>query len=329
MAAQQQGSWITADQALQELAGAGSVASLAQQAMLDYVGQVAAAKAVRLRREVLRLRQKLGSNAPETQAAAARVDAHAVFVAAVKTEQERAAVPVPLLDPKMAIVYGRVLGATGPAAGVTVEALATEDQKSLGRTATDANGIYRLSLSILAGTALHLQVRGSDQVSVMDSGTLTLQPGTRAYREIVLPAQPVPSGPPPGGPAGQVMPNLVGMTESRALETLRGLGISSVSTRRQAAEQPAGLVIGQMPAVDQPLATGTAVTLTISVGAPVEVADLVGMSGTEAAVALNRLGLSLGSIDGDRTRGKVVSQKPPPGEKVMTGFAVDLTFGSG
>ena len=94
MAAQQQGPSVTVDQALQELAGAGSVAGLAQQAMLDYLGGLAAAKATRLRREVLRLGQKLGRDAPETQAATALADAHAVFVAAVKTEQERAAVPV-------------------------------------------------------------------------------------------------------------------------------------------------------------------------------------------------------------------------------------------
>jgi hypothetical protein len=329
MAAQQQGPSVTVDQALQELAGAGSVAGLAQQAMLDYLGGLAAAKATRLRREVLRLGQKLGRDAPETQAATALADAHAVFVAAVKTEQERAAVPVPPLDPRMAIVYGRVLGAGGPAAGATIEALATADQTSLGRTVTDANGIYQLSLPISTGTALHLQVRGRDQVTVTDSGTLTLQSGTRAYREIVLSARPAPGGPSPGGPAGQIMPNLVGMTESRALEILTGLGISSVTSRRQAADQPAGQVIGQMPAADQPLETGISVTLTISAGMPVEVPDLVGMTGAEATVALNRLGLSLGAIDGDRARGKVVWQKPAAGEKAMAGSAVDLTFGSG
>jgi PASTA domain len=335
MAEQPKSPPITPDQALQELSNAGSVAGLAQQAMLDHLGRVAGAKAVRLKREVLRLGKKLGKDAPETQAEAGRSDAHALFVAAIKVEQERSAVPTPPLDPKAAIVYGRILGSEGPAAGLTVEAYAIADQKSLGRTTTDAKGSYQLSLPISASTALHLQVRGgAQQTTLADSGILTLQPGTRAFREIVLSAQPTPppqpgGGPSPGGTDEPIMPNLVGMTEARALEVLRSLGIVSVTAERRVAEEPVGQVIGQVPAPNQPVKDGTSVTLTISAGPAVAVPNLRGMSGAEAAVALNRVGLTLGSITGDRPTGRVTSQKPAAGEKVMAGSAVDLVFGEG
>jgi hypothetical protein len=335
MAEQQKSPPITPDQALQELSGVGSVAGLAQQAMLDHLGRVAAAKTARFKRELLRLGKKLGNGAPETQVEAARGDAHAVFAAAIKVEQERSAVPTPAVDPKAAIAYGRILGGQGPAAGLTVEAFAIADQKSLGYTTTDAKGNYQLSLPISAATALHLQVRGGAQrTPLADSGTLTLQPGTRAYREIVLSAQPTPppqpgGGTSPGGGDGPVMPNLVGMTEARALEMLKNLGIAGVTAERRVAEEPAGQVIGQVPAANQPVKGGTSVTLTISAGPPVAVPNLRGMSGAEAAVALNRVGLMLGSINGDRAKGKVTSQKPVAGEKVMAGSAVDLVFGEG
>jgi hypothetical protein len=333
---------VTVDQAAQELAGVGDAIGVAQQAALDDLGQLAAAKAVSLTQEIARSKRRYGPDSPQAQAAMARAARHAVFIDAIASQQARAAVPVPDIDPKAAIVYGRVLDSQGPVAGLAVEVLDTTPAPAVqGTGKSDAQGLYQVSVPLAAPAAFTFRVRRADAailavaapVTLAEAGPFTLTPGTRAYKEFILPARsdpgPAPPAPPPPAGGPRVMPDLVGKTEHQAATALDALGPGEIAVRRQPGGQAAGTVLAQTPKAGTPLEAGATVTLTISAGVAVAIPELVGMTGPDAIVALNRAGLLLGAITGDEGRGRVTAQSPAPGQRVPVGTSVALTFGAG
>jgi hypothetical protein len=314
---------------LAELGDAGTVTGLAHQAMLDYVTNLAAAKGVRLHREALRLGARFGNDAPQVQAAAQRIMLHATFVNALRTEQARAAVPIPATEAAVGIVYGRVLNSNGnPTANCVVEAQTAADNQVLGRSTTDPQGTYLLRLPIKEATVVQLLVRSDKQESPLATAGITIKPATRSYLEIVIQQeQPAPS--PPPGPAPEIkMPNLVGLSETAARATLERLGVTHVSVTKISSKAPVGQVVTQAPAPDTQISTDAQVELQVSAESVV-VPNLSRMSFEQAIVALNQANLVVGNTEGDQKQGKVTSQKPAAGASVPAGSPVDLQLTSG
>ncbi len=337
---------ITVDQAVAELNGAGNVMHLAHQTTLDYASGLAAAKAVRLKVEAARLTRKFGRTSPQAQTAIERLGRQQVFVSAIKGEQQRAAVPIPELNPKGVIAYGRVMRANAPVAGVVVEAmLATPAQdkanvaaakRTAGRATTDAKGVYQISLDLSEPAVLSLQVKSTKGGRVLaETAESNIKPGTRAYRDIVIADDKGSGGEVPGqtpdepAPQNSVMPDVTGLQVTSAHAVLEGLGITKITVKKRVADVPSGRVLEQSPAAGKPIKPDSSVTLVVSAGAAVTMPSLVGMTADEAALTLNRLDLSMQPVTDSHAGAKVVAQKPAAGEKVMSGTRVSLKFDKG
>lgn len=338
---------ITVDQAVAELNDAGNVMHLAHQATLDYARGLAAAKAVRLKVEAARLSKKFGRTSQQAQTAIERLGRQQVFVSAVTGQLQRAAVPIPELNPHGVIAYGRVMRGNAPVEGVVVEAaLATPGQgkanvaaatHSAVRTITDAKGVYQIGLDLSAPAVLTLQVTSAQEGRVLaESAESTVKAGTRAYREIVIvddkdSGGEAPGQPPPGEPPPQktVMPDVTGLHETSARASLEALGITKINVKRRVADVAAGHVLEQSPAAGKPIKPGTTVTLVVSAGGAIIMPNLTGMTADEAAVTLNRLDLAMEPVADSRAGARVVAQRPVAGEKVMSGTRVSLKFDKG
>ncbi len=124
------------------------------------------------------------------------------------------------------------------------------------------------------------------------------------------------------------IPRVVGLTLSRAADSLQRsqLDVGLVDSMRQAGAR--GIVVHQQPDVGSPGHRGDAVNLWIAVGAPtVAVPALIGLTRAAADARLDNAGLALGRITlvalVDRKSG-VVAQSPPGGTPVDSGALVDV-----
>ncbi|WP_163506734.1 Stk1 family PASTA domain-containing Ser/Thr kinase [Fodinicola acaciae] len=120
------------------------------------------------------------------------------------------------------------------------------------------------------------------------------------------------------------LPNLVGQGQSRASDTLSGLGLK-VSVKREFSDTvPAGTVLAQDPGPST-VGKGSTVTLTVSKGPNVvTVPDLRGQTADAASAKLRGLGLNpqVQTLPGGQ--GQVFNQNPPPNSKVALGSTVTL-----
>jgi hypothetical protein len=139
------------------------------------------------------------------------------------------------------------------------------------------------------------------------------------------PPQPAPTPPPPPPPppppskaespksetppqaTGLQMPNLVTMTASKAMETIRALGLELGDRKTRRGKEP-DIVLAQDPAAGQPVERGARVTLVISVaeaGPARDVGDLTGRTLHQAVTEIGKAGADIASVtvntDGPRT----------------------------
>ena len=136
---------------------------------------------------------------------------------------------------------------------------------------------------------------------------------------------------PPAQPLRDV-PDLLGRTESAALQLLdrAGLEVGTVTMRLSPATP--GTVITQTPRAYSTVRAGSAVSFVLA-GSEAEsttlsVPDLVGRSLAEARAIVARLPLSEGSVrrqEAQETEGTVLGQQPGPGTVVVAGTAINLT----
>jgi formylglycine-generating enzyme required for sulfatase activity len=139
----------------------------------------------------------------------------------------------------------------------------------------------------------------------------------------------------PSQPTQANVPNVVGLTQAVAANTLAGAGLSvGTVTRQNSATVAAGVVISQNPVAGSSVASGTAVTLTISSGATqISVPDIVQQSQSAATTVLNDMGLLVGTVtqqcSDTVTSGFVISQTPAAGSFVAIGASVALTVSTG
>jgi serine/threonine-protein kinase len=134
------------------------------------------------------------------------------------------------------------------------------------------------------------------------------------------------------GPETVIVPNLVDLSEREATAQLQALGLL-VRVQDEYSETVAqDLVIRTDPVADAEAQIGDTVLIVVSLGpAPVEVPDLIGMTQAQAEAALAERGLTIvvgtQPVADSSQNGIVVDQSPNPGEMLLPGDPVNVTFG--
>ncbi|MBI5230824.1 MAG: PASTA domain-containing protein [Coriobacteriales bacterium] len=130
------------------------------------------------------------------------------------------------------------------------------------------------------------------------------------------------------------LPNLVGMSESEALNTLTNAGFTSAPVQRKFdSKVDAGLVISQTPEANSDQLKGSAVTITVSKGAETASVPSV-LNKTEAAAtnAIEDAGFKLQVQQIEATnvpKGQVANQSPGGGVKADVGSTVTIFISTG
>jgi beta-lactam-binding protein with PASTA domain len=125
------------------------------------------------------------------------------------------------------------------------------------------------------------------------------------------------------------VPNVVGLSEDRARQTLKSAGFASVSSRTADSLEDEGNVIAVDPAEGQQAAKSTTITLHISTGT-IKVPDVAGKAEDEARKILTDAGFSSGQIQradadaGTAAPGTVVGTDPGSGTAVGRGDTITL-----
>ena len=129
------------------------------------------------------------------------------------------------------------------------------------------------------------------------------------------------------------MPDVAGMSLTRAKEMLSGLGLDYEVTYEESSEYEEDIVIGSNIKTGRTVATGTTVKLTVSAGREgTNIPDVSGKSLAEATALLEKDGfkVSRNETPSDTVeKGYVIGQSPESGEKAPRGTTVTLQVSSG
>lgn len=131
------------------------------------------------------------------------------------------------------------------------------------------------------------------------------------------------------------VPDVTGMDEAKAAQTLKDAGFEVRVTNAFDDNVDKGLVISQTPTEGQQLAKGTTVGIVVSKGKEatnVTVPDLTGLSQAEAEAALAAAKLTGEFVDSPSEtvpEGQVVSQVPRAGEGVAPGTTIGVLISTG
>jgi len=131
-----------------------------------------------------------------------------------------------------------------------------------------------------------------------------------------------------------VIPLVEGKTVREAEKIVKKSGLKLlVKSRVYSSKVEAGKIISQFPDAGEKLEKGKTVEVKVSRGEKkVEVPDLTGKTGEQAANILGKLGLEVGEITKEFSEfdeDAIISQDPKAGEKVMIGTPVDLVISRG
>jgi eukaryotic-like serine/threonine-protein kinase len=134
------------------------------------------------------------------------------------------------------------------------------------------------------------------------------------------------------GPETVIVPELTDLSEREATAQLQTLGLLVRVQDEYSDTVAQDLVIRTDPVADSEVQLGDTVLIVVSLGpAPVEVPDLIGMTQAEAEAALAERGLDIivGSqpVADASQNGIAVDQSPDPGEMLLPGDPVEVTFG--
>ncbi len=137
--------------------------------------------------------------------------------------------------------------------------------------------------------------------------------------------------------AEKAVPNLVGMMQEEAMQTIREEGFQVGNVNPVASDKPEGEVIDQSPSATSMRPEGTQINLTVSKGAEttteVEVPDLKNYAPGDAEALLLERQLSPQKGEDQASdeveAGKVCAQDPAPGEKVAAGTTITYHVSTG
>lgn len=128
------------------------------------------------------------------------------------------------------------------------------------------------------------------------------------------------------------VPSLAGKSYEDAQSALRAKGLKAKRTEKTSESVAQGYVIGSDPDAGEDVEVGSTVTVVVSSGSAntnKTVPNLKGMTTEQASAALEKAGLSLGSVheqESTETAGTVISQTVPYGTEVAKGTSVGITI---
>ncbi|MBG0856006.1 Stk1 family PASTA domain-containing Ser/Thr kinase [Streptomyces spinoverrucosus] len=136
------------------------------------------------------------------------------------------------------------------------------------------------------------------------------------------------------GPETVKVPDLAGYRLDKARSLLKDGGLEpGMVTRAFSEDVPRGFVISTDPATGTTTRAGTAIALTVSKGAPVDVPDVTGRDLGEAREQLQEAGLKVRiapeRINSEFEAGQVARQNPGPDGRAAEGDTVTLTVSKG
>jgi len=194
---------------------------------------------------------------------------------------------------------------------------------TVGRTQAEAE-------SLIAGSGLAVGTITKQYSNVVPFGTVISQnpsagtevsPGTSTSLVVSL------------GPS-VLVPDTVGRTQAEAESLITGAGlVVGTITHQYNNSVPLGIVISQNPPVGTMVASGSTVTLVVSLGPSVQVPDVVGRTQAEVESLITGVGLVVGTITKQYSNvapfGTVISQNPSAGTQVLPGTSVNLIISLG
>ncbi len=128
------------------------------------------------------------------------------------------------------------------------------------------------------------------------------------------------------------VPSLAGKSYEEAQSALRAKGLKAKRTEKTSESVAQGYVISSDPDAGEDVEVGSTVTIIVSSGSAntnKTVPNLTGMTTEQATAALEKAGLSLGSVheqESTATAGTVISQTVPYGTEVAKGTSVGITI---
>jgi serine/threonine-protein kinase len=126
------------------------------------------------------------------------------------------------------------------------------------------------------------------------------------------------------------VPDLAGMPEAGAKQTLTALGLKYTEQRQPSSDADNGKVVAQAPAAHQQAAPGSEVSVTVGTGLTrVSVPDgIIGVGVDEATDVLAGAGLTAVGVEQDGTAptGVVMSTDHAPGDRVPEGSPITLNY---
>lgn len=128
------------------------------------------------------------------------------------------------------------------------------------------------------------------------------------------------------------VPSLAGKSYEDAQSALRAKGLKAKRTEKTSESVAQGYVIGSDPEAGEDVEVGSTITVIVSSGSAntnKTVPNLKGMTVEQATAALEKAGLSLGSVheqESTETAGTVISQTVPYGTEVAKGTSVGITI---
>ncbi len=136
------------------------------------------------------------------------------------------------------------------------------------------------------------------------------------------------------GPEIVQVPDLAGTPIADAKRKLRDLGLTVGTVHKKFSDEVAkGSVISTDPAAGSKRRPETAVALTVSRGAEVDVPDVTGRDRADAEATLRGAGFEVkiadGTVHSPHEKGKVARQAPGAGGKLGRGDTVTLTLSEG
>jgi serine/threonine-protein kinase len=136
------------------------------------------------------------------------------------------------------------------------------------------------------------------------------------------------------GPVTREVPDVSGQTVDQATKNLNTVGFTTILTASVDSSRPAGEVIGVEPAVGNPAAVDSPVTLKVSKGNQFVMPNLVGQFWVDAEPNLRALGWTGVLVKGPdvpnsgQRNNAVVTQSPAPGGGVNFDGSITLAFAS-
>lgn len=130
------------------------------------------------------------------------------------------------------------------------------------------------------------------------------------------------------------IPNVVGMTQSDAVDRIAEMGFKT-GTVTQVATTGVEVtrIISQTPAYDTLVMPGGNVNIAVSAGPPVSVPNVVGLAEEDAKAAIGAAGLGVSTVSQAYSivvpKGAVVTQNPAAGSQVIAASKVALTVSKG